>query len=197
MIPTFSNISTTQEFVAHQSTIERSLDNWVSDCDVKERSNRVIAKTRILSALHTNSPALSLFRLNLTTLPPEIGQLMQLRELDLGLNRIASLPDSLGDLTQLTTLFLNHNQLRTLPDSLGNLSLLQSLCLDNNPLSSLPMTLGNIPSLTDIDHENNQALPRAQVRAILFLCKARKKEGANVSAQTLIDAQKMYNGENL
>ena len=54
---------------------------------------------------------LELSSLGLTTLPPEIGQLTALTQLDLCDNQLTSLPPEIGQLTVLTQLDLSDNQL--------------------------------------------------------------------------------------
>src|SRR5258708_5771276 len=76
--------------------------------------------------------SLDLSHLGLTTLPPEIGQLKDLTELDLMLNQLTTLPPEIGQLTALTKLDLMMNQLTTLPPEIGQLTALTHLDLDSN-----------------------------------------------------------------
>jgi len=63
-----------------------------------------------------------LFDNQLTQLPPEIGQLTQLQELDLRNNKLTQLPPEIGQLTQLRELHLNGNQITQLPKEIGQLT---------------------------------------------------------------------------
>lgn len=54
---------------------------------------------------------LFLYKNKLTTLPSEMGNLINLRKLGLSENALTSLPESLAALTQLQTLDLRHNKL--------------------------------------------------------------------------------------
>ncbi|MFZ5881601.1 MAG: leucine-rich repeat domain-containing protein [Chloroflexota bacterium] len=92
----------------------------------------------------------------LTTLPPSLGQLTQLTELNLSSNQLTTLPPSLGQLTQLTSLDLSSNQLTTLPDWLGQLTQLTSLNLSSNKLTTLPDSLGQLTQLTELNLSNNK-----------------------------------------
>ncbi len=92
----------------------------------------------------------------LTSLPPEIGQLSQLTELFLTSNHLTSLPPQIGQLSQLTDLFLNHNQLTSLPPEIGQLSQLTQLHLNYNRLTSLPPQIGQLSQLTDLFLNHNQ-----------------------------------------
>ncbi len=88
---------------------------------------------------------------NLTgTLPPELGNLSELRWLDLDHNNLSGpIPSELGNLSLLQSLDLDENNLSgPIPSELGNLSLLQSLDLHQNNLSGpIPSVLGNLSEL--------------------------------------------------
>ena len=114
------------------------------------------AEKNIEQALKSGATKLDLRDMKLTELPESIGQLKQLRKLDLGhhyskkdedKNRLTSLPDSLAQLTQLAALNLSHNQLTTLPDWLGQLTQLTELDLSHNQLTTLPDSLGQLTQL--------------------------------------------------
>ncbi len=123
------------------------------------------AEQKIQEALQSGATELDLSSMQLTELPDSIGQLKQLRKLDLGhdwqkkeedKNRLTTLHPSLGQLTQLTELNLSSNQLTTLPPSLGQLTQLTELNLSNNQLTTLPDSLGQLTQLTELNLSNNQ-----------------------------------------
>jgi len=123
------------------------------------------AEQKIAQALQSGATELDLRDMQLTELPESIGQLKQLRKLDLGhdyrkdekdKNRLTTLPDSLGQLTQLTSLNLSNNQLTALPDSLGQLTQLTDLNLSNNQLTALPDSLSQLTQLTSLNLSSNQ-----------------------------------------
>ena len=105
--------------------------------------------------------ALDLHRCGLQTLPPELGNLPDLRILDLGNgcwddtdkfkdateNVFSALPDSVGQLSNLQRLYLSNTQLSALPDSIGNLANLRTLWLSNMSLTALPDFIGNLSNL--------------------------------------------------
>jgi internalin A len=84
----------------------------------------------------------------LTSLPPEIGQLTNLQELYVEANQLSSLPSEIGQLTNLRLLWLHYNQLPSLPPEIGQLTSLQRLSLQYNPLQRLPPDMGNLTNLT-------------------------------------------------
>jgi Leucine-rich repeat (LRR) protein/GTPase SAR1 family protein len=128
------------------------------------------AEKKIEKVLKSGATELDLSSMKLTELPESIGQLKQLRKLDLGRdfsksesenNQLTALPDALGQLMQLTELNLSSNQLTTLPEPLGQLTQLQTLNLSDNQLTALPDSLGQLTQLTELHLSNNQltALP--------------------------------------
>ena len=63
----------------------------------------------------------------LRVLPDSIGNLINLKSLDLGNNELTVLPDSLGNLTELKSLYLASNELSVIPDSIGSMTRLEEL----------------------------------------------------------------------
>jgi hypothetical protein len=98
----------------------------------------------------------------LSTLPPELGELRELRVLDLFANRLASIPESSLTAPGLTRLDLARNRLSSLPDSVGKLNELRELDVAANRLSllreaavpngltKLDLTANEIVSLPDV-----------------------------------------------
>lgn len=86
----------------------------------------------------------------------KLGQLVQLRNLDLSGCRLASLPDTIGNLTSLRVLELFKNNLSSLPASIGNLKVLTQLRLGRNRLTALPTSLPT--SLAELELGQNLGL---------------------------------------
>ncbi|CAK9135875.1 unnamed protein product [Ilex paraguariensis] len=92
------------------------------------------------------------------TLPPSLGNLINLGWLSLEENRFTGIiPTSLGNLQKLGKLDLGRNYFSgTIPDSIGNLSFLFELYLGNNRLEgTLPSSLGNCQKLLLLDLSQN------------------------------------------
>ena len=92
----------------------------------------------------------------LTALPPEIGQLQNLRTLALNKNRLAALPPEIGQLQNLRTLALNQNQLTALPPEIGQLRNLRGLWLYRNQLARLPVEIAHLESLRKLVLSGNK-----------------------------------------
>jgi Leucine-rich repeat (LRR) protein len=84
----------------------------------------------------------------LQELPPNIGQLKNLRSLNLAGTVIESLPESIGQLTYLRILNLADTGIESLPESIGQLTYLEILILKGTRITELPETLKNITGHT-------------------------------------------------
>ena len=114
------------------------------------------AEARIARALRSKKERFKLESRDLTELPPSIGQLTWLRELDLSRNQLRSVPETLDQLAKLQKLYLSDNELTSVPEALGQLTGLQKLYLARNQLTSVPETLGQLTQLRELDLSNNQ-----------------------------------------
>jgi Leucine-rich repeat (LRR) protein len=104
----------------------------------------------------TNLKFLELRTNNLTSLPPEIGNLTNLTSLELRSNSLTALPPEIGNLAVLSRLYLAFNDLTGLPPEIGNLTELRVLYLFFNKLTSLPPEIGNLTKLAELDLEGNE-----------------------------------------
>lgn len=84
----------------------------------------------------------------LTSLPPQIGQLYHLKTLNLAANKLMSLPQEIGQLSNLTSLNLSANKLTLLPSQIGQLHNLRTLDLSGNQLTRLPPEIGQLSNLS-------------------------------------------------
>ncbi|MBW4580093.1 MAG: leucine-rich repeat domain-containing protein [Tildeniella nuda ZEHNDER 1965/U140] len=110
----------------------------------------------IKQAVLEEATELDLSGSNLTALPPEIGQLINLSKLSLRLNRITKLPREIFQLTNLKRLYLYSNQLTTLPPEIDQLTNLSELDLSDNQLTTLPSEVGELTNLEALDLRRNQ-----------------------------------------
>ena len=93
------------------------------------------------------------------TIPSELGELTNLRQLSLGKNDLSgAIPPQLGRLTYLKWLYLHENNLSgTVPSELGRLTDLESLGLWDNELSgAIPPALGNLTNLRQLSLSGNR-----------------------------------------
>jgi Leucine-rich repeat (LRR) protein len=88
---------------------------------------------------------------NLTSLPPEIGNLTNLKWLHLNNNNLTSLPPEIGNLSNLKYLYLYINNLTSLPPEIGNLTNLEVLDFADNNLAYLPKEIGNLSHLEELE----------------------------------------------
>jgi Leucine-rich repeat (LRR) protein len=90
----------------------------------------------------------------ITSLPSDIGHLINLKNITLDNCRITSLPESFGNLTNLTNISLNTCLITSLPESFGNLKHLKQINIDNTKLRNLPESFGDLPELNNLSIEN-------------------------------------------
>lgn len=104
---------------------------------------------------------LKLRRKKLTEIPSEVFLFKNLRELDLGNNRISVLPPQIAELKKLEILRLERNKLTTIGKSIGDLKSLRYLDLGLNHILSLPYEIGELDSLEFLQIWGNEitALP--------------------------------------
>jgi hypothetical protein len=94
-------------------------------------------------------------------LPPEIGNLVDLRYLSVWVNHITAVPPEIGNLTNLTGLVLSNNALVGVPDAIWSLTGLERLELAYSGLTSLPPEVGDLVHLREFAVNGNEltALP--------------------------------------
>ena len=97
---------------------------------------------------HTDIPILIGFNTSnsnklLSSIPKEIGNLINLKELSFDYNKIKNIPKSIRKLTKLTNFNINNNQIMNLPGEMNNLLNLKHFDISNNEnLFELPELRG-------------------------------------------------------
>lgn len=76
--------------------------------------------------------------------------MFSLTHLTLHNNKLDSLPENIGDLQNLREIRIDHNQITRLPDSICTLQHLRLLHIDGNPITSLPEEIGKLSELLDL-----------------------------------------------
>jgi len=97
------------------------------------------------------------------SIPPSIGRLTNLTELNLSRNQIAEIPKEIGNLVNLEVLILFDNQIVEIPKEIGNLVNLQILSLNSNKITEIPKEIGNLVNLLELYLSENliTKVPRA------------------------------------
>jgi len=116
----------------------------------------------IEQAAKDKSIDLDLGGLDLTEIPPEIGKLTNLVQLNLRENKLKVLPPEIGNLIRLKKLYLSENKLTELPSEIGNLVELERIYLSKNKLTELPPEICNLTNLTYIYLRDNDLISLPQ-----------------------------------
>jgi len=133
----------------------------------------------------------------LTHLPPEIGRLTNITRFNIKFNYLDKLVSQIGKLTNLTGLYLMGNQLRHLPPEIGRLTNLKLLDLDNNRLHQLPPEIGQLTNLIRLHLSGNPLesppleIAQRGIKAIAAYFKQREAEGMDI----ICEAKLMIVGE--
>jgi Leucine-rich repeat (LRR) protein len=94
---------------------------------------------------------------DLTEVSERVGELQDLRMLDLGHNKLRRLPDSLGAIEGLSDfLYLHDNELAALPSSLMGLKRLRYLNISENEFEALPDAVTGMESLIELRVTDNR-----------------------------------------
>jgi Leucine-rich repeat (LRR) protein len=88
-------------------------------------------------------------------LPIEIGNLINLKYLNLSLNDLTTVPIEIFNLINLQELYLHDNKLTTIPAEIGNLINLKYLSFSCNEITTIPVEIGNLINLEKISFSYN------------------------------------------
>jgi len=92
------------------------------------------------------------------TLPESFGNLKNLTEIYALNSKLKILPESFGELRNLEYLELKYTQITSLPESFGKLQNLKKVEISCNPLTTLPESFGELRNLKKADLNNNQLI---------------------------------------
>ena len=93
--------------------------------------------------------------LGLHSLPPEIGDLVQVKIINFSNNHLISLPKELSKLTNLQKLDCSKNKLSLIPQNIGKMTSLRSLDLSTNLLKKLPSSVEKLTQLETLNLSRN------------------------------------------
>lgn len=94
---------------------------------------------------------LSLKKMKLTELPPEILQFKHLQYLDLKKNKLKTFPKEIANFNYLQELNISANKIEIVTKELGQLIHLKKFIANSNQIVSLPKEIKNLKKLTFID----------------------------------------------
>eukprot|EP00002_Diphylleia_rotans_P029127 TRINITY_DN5914_c0_g1_i13.p1 TRINITY_DN5914_c0_g1~~TRINITY_DN5914_c0_g1_i13.p1 ORF type:complete len:1997 (-),score=306.22 TRINITY_DN5914_c0_g1_i13:2138-8128(-) len=117
----------------------------------------------------------------LSSLPPVLGILTNLRSLHVPKNMLTDLPESLTQLTQLVDLQINYNMFTTLPNFLSNFTQLEELRLWGNPIEELPDWIVILRNLNHLYVDDSGMLKRAPAGVTRLKCYGAPPTGERVT----------------
>lgn len=135
---------------------------------------------------------LNLLRNNLTTLPPGIGDLVNLSSLELANNKLSKLPSSIGRLFRLNHLNLESNMLADLPRDFGQLKC-EVLNLNYNKFLNVPdciMSMKNLHRLSVMGNELT-SLPIGMQRCTLLEALLLSRNKINILPDSIVDLRNL------
>lgn len=106
-----------------------------------------VAKERIAFAITKGKKNINISGLGLKTIPQEIFEIYDLKELYLGGNQLTDLPNDLANLQELVSINLQKCQFSHFPDVLLKLKNIQSINFSRNKIETIP---DSIDSLTEL-----------------------------------------------
>lgn len=88
-------------------------------------------------------------------IPKEIGNLFNLKKLELNINQITTIPKEFSNLSNLIYLSINYNQINEISKEITNLNSLEYLSLINNEINVIPKEIANLKQLEFLTLSNN------------------------------------------
>ncbi|XP_071800263.1 leucine-rich repeat-containing protein 40-like [Asterias amurensis] len=150
------NIDVPEE--AKSVSMDKTEDGWWEQTDLVKL---ILAcnKLQEISNDIQQLPALTVLDVHdnvLTSLPPAIGELLNLQRLNVSHNKLTSLPTEIFKLRHLLTLHAEFNDLTAVDEGIGEYIHLEDLNLSHNKLTTLPYTIGQLGKLKTMNISENQ-----------------------------------------
>lgn len=133
---------------------ERKKEKLRPKADVLQGMQKAIEKINVV--FEGKKTELSLVGCNLEELPPILGSLTFLKELNLNHNFLKELPSIFGDLKSLTHLECSYNKFEIFPSIILEGKNLGVLNMDKNFLKSLPYNVDDLENLKILSVRNNK-----------------------------------------
>lgn len=134
----------------------RDVDLPKSEVSALKDLELLIGEPPIFSAHEDHVIMLDIREKKLEKLPESIGNLFNLKTLNINNNTIRELPDSFSNLTNLESLNYFGNGIRELPNSIGNLSKLKRLDIGLNKIEELPESMKKLLNLKTLSIDYNR-----------------------------------------
>lgn len=84
---------------------------------------------------------------NLTSIPDELCNLVNLEDLDFSGSAIEALPENIGKLVNLKSIDISNTKIASLPENIGDLVNLKYIDISNTNITSLPESIRNLTNL--------------------------------------------------
>lgn len=103
----------------------------------------------------------------ITSIPDEFYDILKLKYLNLGFNRISTISHKISKLINLYTLMIYNNLLSEIPKEIGNLTGLRLISISNNKINELPVELTKLINLNSFYIYANPVCDNGTVPKIL------------------------------
>ncbi|WP_350286997.1 DUF5018 domain-containing protein [uncultured Croceitalea sp.] len=141
---------------------DKNTSNWEGVTVANERVVELKLTRKDLNILPESIGDLSNLRVldlelnNILVIPTSIERLANLNELSFFINPLSTVPLEVFELTNLRKLDLGATRISSLPSEIGNLTSLENLNFGNSSLSSIPTTIGSLTSLKTLNLFGNE-----------------------------------------
>jgi hypothetical protein len=127
---------------------------------------------------------------NISNIPIEIGNLINLKVLYLSSNNISNIPIEIGNLINLKVLNLLSNNISIIPIEIGNLINLIYLYLSENIITNIPIEICNLVNLKEINLDMNN-IQNINQQVLRFIIQIQNNNNNNIKIYN--DKQNVHN----